>query len=317
MHDQAVKKGENAPVVMALIGQDDPHRGDSKGAVGVARHAAALLKGQYVYLDDALLAEQFKNAKNYKARLEAYFEENPSPDIVIGACTQAFFDAVKKPLLVSELRINEMYSESRVKRPMGLVSHDLSRDFLSAARNVFDDKAPELRGEVVGVLMGGMYPNMQAVARQLVRMASFKPETTFYLCPSKRTTDFGFNVLKREIEIEAERLECDIHIAGMHYNKQIEGYNPYHGLLDRADHLVVVGDSGSLISEALYTGKRIYIPDPPTYMCDLMHQGYITDLYDVGEQPFIQQKKPVLNVTADVARSIAEEYHIEHARLQR
>ena len=50
---QPIKKDPEAagPRVMAYIGDDDPHRGDSKAAQGLARVVADMLNGTYVYVD--------------------------------------------------------------------------------------------------------------------------------------------------------------------------------------------------------------------------------------------------------------------------
>lgn len=43
------------------------------------------------------------------------------------------------------------------------------------------------------------------------------------------------------------------------------GENPYFGLLGLADHIVVTGDSASMVSEACATGKPVYVIDLPGY----------------------------------------------------
>mgnify|MGYP003634372761 CR=1 FL=1 len=298
------------PLVMAFIGQDDPRRGDSKGAIGVGRAVAKMVGGDYIYVDERSLASKFNDVSGYHEQLKCFIESVGNPDIVIGPSMGLIRKFVSAPITLSEGRYNEDYSEQRVQEPCGQVSHDLTDDYLKAAGQVFSEKNPDIQGPLVGVLMGGTYSHMDIVAKSMVDMASYAPETTFYLCPSRRTGTFYLKVLKREIEIAAMRTKTDIRIIGERYAKQIAGYNPYHGLLAKADHLVIAGDSGSIISEALFTKKRIYVADPPSVLQPLINKGHVTDLFSVTRQPFLAQIMPRVDVTTEVAASIAQDYMI-------
>jgi hypothetical protein len=302
------------PLVMAYIGQDDPHRGDSKGAIGVGRIVAQMIGGDYVYVDEQRLAAKFNEVSGYSNQLQCYIQSVGDPDIVIGPSTSFIRKFVSEPTTLSEERYNEDYSQLRVKDSCGVVSHDLTDGFLNAAGRCFSDHNVErninIQGPLIGVLMGGAYGQMDMVAKSMVDMTHHMPEATFYLCPSRRTGMFHFKALKREIEIAAMREKTEIHIIGESYARQAHGYNPYHGLLAKADHLVIAGDSGSIISEALYTKKRIYVASPPAVLQPLIDKGHITDLFSVSGQPFLNLAMPRVNVTTEVAASIAYEYMI-------
>jgi hypothetical protein len=302
------------PLVMAFIGQDDPRRGDSKGAVGVGRAVAKMVGGDYVYVDEQRLSSKFNKVSAYRDQLKLYIESVGNPDIVIGPSMGFMREFVTEPITLSEERYNEGYSHERSTESCGLVAHDLSDGFLNAAGRCFADHNVEhntdIHGPLIGVLMGGAYSQMDAVAKSMVDMAQHMSEATFYLCPSRRTGTFHFKVLKREIEIAAIGKRTNIRIIGESYAKQMHSYNPYHGLLAKADHLVIVGDSGSIVSEALFAKKRIYVTDPPPILQPLIDKGHITDLFSVSEQPFLNVKMPRVNVTMEVATSIAQEYMI-------
>ena len=49
---------DESPLVMAWIGQDDPLRGDSQMAVGLAKLCAEMTGGRYVYVDQKMLEVQ-------------------------------------------------------------------------------------------------------------------------------------------------------------------------------------------------------------------------------------------------------------------
>lgn len=78
------------------------------------------------------------------------------------------------------------------------------------------------------------------------------------------------------------RLACpfDLYVAGS------DEPNPLHGMLGLADAVIVTGDSISMVTEACYTGKPVFIYSPSTglrtkhrYFCQsLIDEGYATAL---------------------------------------
>ncbi|MEX0952010.1 MAG: mitochondrial fission ELM1 family protein [Gammaproteobacteria bacterium] len=85
------------------------------------------------------------------------------------------------------------------------------------------------------------------------------------------------------------------------------GENPYKGLLACADHILVTGDSVSMVSEACSTGKPVHVIDLANYGNRL--QRFHADLHAAGiTRPFSgnleQWSYPALNEAEKAARHI-------------
>lgn len=100
------------PSVMAFIGEDDPNRGDSKGAIGLSRLVAEMIGGRYVYLDKDMLDKSFPNIKRIKDQLDAYIKTEGPPAIIIGSTTPAVAD--RAPFVIND--INEGISNRADRR---------------------------------------------------------------------------------------------------------------------------------------------------------------------------------------------------------
>jgi len=63
------------------------------------------------------------------------------------------------------------------------------------------------------------------------------------------------------------------------YDFRSGGDNPYYAFLAMADAIVVTGDSMSMCSEAVFTGKRVFIYDPVPLL-SAKHRAFHKELYD-------------------------------------
>ncbi|MAH04456.1 MAG: hypothetical protein CL561_02740 [Alphaproteobacteria bacterium] len=303
------------PLVMAFIGLDDPYRGDSRGAAGVGRIAAKLLDGRYEYVDADSLSKTFNHVSGYENQLAAYAEQINQAggvDILIGSTGEKFIELLEKKPVIIEGRFNEKFSESRAYMqdiPMGLVSHDLSQDKLNKEGAAFDLHYPNIKGSLIAVMMGGACIDIHGIVENII--SKLKHETgpvTLFVCPSRRTEEYYQEFLD-ELALQRKDNFPELTVMGKEYNKAISSYNPYYGLLANANHIVLVGESGSMISEALYTGKPLHMAHMVhVQMSPLIDQGYIIDMAEVQDRPFISPSMPRLDVTMEVASSIVLEY---------
>ncbi len=299
----------SGPLVVAFIGQDEPLRGDSKGAIGVARQVAQMLGGRYEYVDAQSLSQKFNQKSGYDAQLKAYAQQVAHVDIIIGNQSADLSAHLRVKPLLEESRWNEAYSNARSNNGQGLVSHDLTDAALIDAGLVFRDKVKNIRGSLIGVMLGGALASGAdtAVRKMSVMAERMGHDVTFYLCPSLRSGVMYERYMSYLKEM-AKYSRINMQVIGEDYATITAGYNPYHGLLDQADHLVMVGESGSLTSEALYTKKPLYMTQPPFMVDALISQGHIIDLCDASHQVFRRASMPRIDVTAEVAYNIAEEY---------
>ncbi len=306
-----MKKSVKEPLVVAFIGRDDPHRGDSRGAVGVARAAAEMLGGRYKAVYDDDLTSHFNSKSAYTERLQEFareFDAEGGVDILLGSTCHEIHGFLKKEPLIIESRWNEEYSEKRIAAPAGLVAHDLTKGKLQAEADLFKTHYPDIKGPLVGIMMGGCCVNIPSIVDDLLLKARHHDALTFFICPSRRTESY-YDQIMDEIRNRRRDDFPELVVLGKEYDKAISGYNPYYGLLGSADHLVLIGESGSMISEALFTGKPLYMAHMfQVQMSPLKFQGYLTELDGDTDKPFISRQMPPLNVTADVAASIADEY---------
>ncbi len=309
MNNCKAQDQKDGPLVVAYIGQDDPLRGDSKGAIGVAQNAARMLNGRYDYVDALSLSQRFNQFSGYDAQLSAYAQQIKRADIVIGHQSWLLCDQLVTPPVVQEDRWNEKYSEYRTNNTQGLVAHDLTDAALQYAGREFQSAVKNIKGDLVAVFMGGVTScDQDAIAHKLAAMAATGGrDTTFYLCPSRRT-GYLHARLKSNLETLAKYTPVKLQVMGDDYPLLVNGYNPYMGLLDHADHLVLIGESGSMISEALYTKKPLYLTNSPYLVQELTDHGHILGLLEEAQRVFKKSAMPRVDITAEVARSIADEY---------
>lgn len=296
------------PLVAAWIGSDDLFRGDSQMAIGLAKLCAEMLGGEYVVVDDAMLKECFPKARDYMERAVLATEQWGAPDVMIGTKILRLFNKVVAPQ-VSLCGIGETVSSMYCKD--NLVPHNLNDDLLKNEGEKFKDAYPEIKGELVALMVANDIYS-ESLTHQLMDIASHHDEITFFICPSRRshrTTEW----LKESLI--KQRVHKNIHVQSAHYGQiNCGGYNPYKGLLSCADHICVLGNSYSMISEALYTKKTVYqgaIDDwrgKPHQK--LIVSGYIKDLSEAVHQnkPFVSEPIPRIDPTEDVARVIVEHY---------
>jgi hypothetical protein len=133
--------------------------------------------------------------------------------------------------------------------------HHVTPEKLSEAAHVFRERFADLPRPWIGVLLGGSNRTMtltpeiaRHIGEQLARAAR-ESGGSLLVTASRRTGEANSRALASAIANVPHRLGNG------------EEANPYLGILGLADHLVVTGDSVSMVSEAASTGKPLYIID--------------------------------------------------------
>lgn len=312
----------DTPLVMAYIGDDTPHRGDSKAAIGLGKLVAEMVGGRYVYVDQAMLKKHFKDTRDIASQLKQYMEENGCPDIVIGTHSTTVRDLAAKPPTLIESQINESIS-ARSSNARGLVSHHLTKELLGEKAREFDKRYPNIKGPLVAVMIGGYAYELRKSLKKISKIAAHYPDITFFVCPSRRTEALHYtrtvaSLRKQSITSSFRRLfnrGSGVHVLSTSWKSAAQAYNPYLGLLGRADHIVILGDSGSICSEALFTEKTIYKDrEGPT---GLTAKGYVRYLEDLNNEKFPTVKIPLLDITKEVAENLTAEFQTKILEQQR
>ncbi len=345
------------PLIMAYIGEDDPHRGDSKAAEGIGRTIAEQMKGQYVYVDATMRKKIFPRLRSIEARLRALLRRDGIPDIAIGTDTWNIKELTSKNAVYTVTSMNEYLASDLGIKDDDLVAHHLTPQLLSAAGTEFEKQYPWLPRPLIAVMVANSLGdgNDKELALYLAHLAAAYPQCTLFLCPSRRAAGVQFRVhaslsgifgkidkalagkgpnhtqfnslplhLKRifrhmDKQSPHSRLRGRTCTISPSYKKALSGYNPYLGLLANADHFIVAGDSYSIVSEALYTGKKVYVFEPGDDRYDrLRKRGYIVDLEDIDcLRPLPAKKIKPPDTTNCVAQAIINRYEKEIGQLNK
>ncbi len=151
--------------------------------------------------------------------------------------------------------------------------HDITPRSLHEAARVWRDRLGLLGRPLAGVAVGGDLrgrPFTLADGEKLIsglKRLRHETGTRLAITPSRRTPA---NV--RALLTEAFRGDEGVYVWNL------EGENPYRGILALADRLVVTTDSVSMVSEAIATGH-------PVELLDLdfpRHRGFVRRLIDQG-----------------------------------
>jgi len=343
MEEKSTSSSESNPLIYAYIGTQDPMRGDSKARVGIAKTTAQILGGEYVYVDEATLQEHFPTIKGFNERLQQFIKEKGMPDILVGHDTSGLFlQEQKKPLVLFEyvpesiasITSEKGYTPSQLK---GIVAHDLTPEVLETEGQIFREKYKDLKGPLVAVMMGGGFSkyDVTKAAKAMRKVIKNYEEVSVFVCPSRRTNekfdqfmdvvennvhaplhlDMLMTSLKKVFDIENRGSEISwsnhMQLHGVNYEECVSDYNPYIGLLENADHIVVLGQSQSLISEALFTGKTVMHAAGPhcELHSELYDMGVIKDLKDIVRKgEFDTQEIKPISTVYESAEKLAAEY---------
>ena len=302
------------PLVMAYLGDQDPLRGDSKGNIGLTKAIARAVDGCFVHATvDNFYGDG--HVVDYKIARAEYLDWVGYPDIFVTASSIVLkgrngdFNDIFRVGGIAEW---ENLKSEAAEHLRELTMHDLTPALLAEEALRFDEYFSRygyrpIYGPLVAVMMGGETgDNLDKVAQKLVSIGNNYEDITFFLCPSRRTNMDLDGLHSRMQEL------ADYEIRWFPYDRK--PYNPYMGLLGKADHIVITGDSFSLVSEALFTGKNIYMDRAMDgAFAGLRAQGYIQSLHDLSDsQPFPTKENPRLDVTEFVAKKVAAAFHEWH-----
>jgi hypothetical protein len=160
-------------------------------------------------------------------------------------CPPNLFDAVIVP------QHDDLRGENVIVTEAGL--HHVTQKKLMTAADKFADKYADLPDPKVAVLIGGSSNTHELtpiitgrVAEQLESLAEEKG-AGLMITASRRTGADNEAILRNRLK----DVSADI------WNGT--GDNPYFGMLGLADYIIVTEDSVSMVSEAIATGKPVYI----------------------------------------------------------
>lgn len=135
--------------------------------------------------------------------------------------------------------------------------HRVTSEMLKQEAEAFKKDVAHLPAPRIAVLIGGsnsvyqLTPNeMPSIIERLRKLAS-STDGSLMVTPSRRTGEKNLAMLQEGLK------DVPSYIWNM------QGANPYYGMLGLADAIVVTADSVNMASEACSTGKPVYIIDLP------------------------------------------------------
>jgi uncharacterized protein len=180
-------------------------------------------------------------------------------------------------LVVNSHHMPQIFTgKGNVARTLGLPSR-MNPERLAEGHDEYAEKLGHFPGPIVTLLVGGQAANTvftMADAKLLgekVRRAVKNVNGSLFVSNSRRTPDKAFQALLEELT------GFPLYV---HDTKKDVG-NPYSAFLSYADHIIVTGDSSSMISDALTTGKPVYVHAPNSILED-RHKRFLLGLMDAG-----------------------------------
>lgn len=307
---------DGKPIVWAYIGGDDPTRGDSHGTAGLARAVQDLMGGRMVHVSADMLHEHFPNTDNYREKIAQLMARDGYPDIILGTSGLQAWNAApddKKPTVIIP-EVNESGALTSYKTK-GLVAHHLTPEELAEDGRAFRAQYPHLTGKLFGVMsVTDEYDDIRVCERNmktLAELCAHEPQSSVFFCPSWRTDTEAYKrtVWHLQNNLKELGIRDTVQIMAPDFESIRHDFNPYRGLIDQADHLLVLGTSFSIMSEALTQGRPVYADAPYKRFEFKDNDKYVLMLDDVDTtRPLPQVRLPPLNVTVDVAERIADEF---------
>ena len=300
------------PVILVNVAYNDPTRGDVAGWKGLANGIAAKVDGQVVYVDKQVIADSYPdefNADNYDYKqyerlLARYLKPYGPPEYLFGHnCHDALHMLGQDPEDVLRVtNINEGLSKAYSSNDK-IVSHHLTPEIMKVEGELFDKMHPGIKHPIMSLfLVDGQHGD--EFTMKIVKMMANYPQATIYLCASRRTDKMTYERLKEKFANKIKELGGEDRIDLLGYAPKQNAYNPYKGLIARSKHFVVCGYSLSMMSEALYSGRTVYlhgVEAPKLYHWRGMVRKF--DKLSDRKIPFSKEFEP-LNITDHIANGL-------------
>lgn len=302
--------------VWAYIGTDDPTRGASHGAVALADLVAQKLGVKMLYVDQFMLEKSFPKTHSIAAQLPLLLAREGLPDILIGQYSTQITDVTgATPTFLIDTIMTTMATNLFQGGKMAeIVPHHVTPGVLHQAGQKFLARHPALKHPLTAIFVNTTAPTEESI--QMLADACRATEGTFYFCPSPRRTDpYYYEMLTDGFAAACKGQNKEIVAADMRDVQLF--YNPYLGLLDQADHVIVLGESRSVVSEALVDGRPVHVDWKPgtaeyfeeRHYAALENDGYVKCIYgQEAGKPLDSAKLPPLNSTEAIADHIVREF---------
>lgn len=307
-----------SPYVLSFIGSDDPLRGDSQAVKGLGKAFADKTGRSWVMLDDKIVTDLYPGHTPDEA-YDLFFADHGEPEIVLSNSRNLQGRAFPQSHVISGN--NEELSKLYNPDLPSLVSHHHTQSSLEEAGREFRKYFPCLTRPLIALMHIETGLRHQDLAEQIVAMIGAENHcaATVFICGTRRTPVQAqidlLSSLRREIGKSGLEVDVKNYLLGPQFNRS-EDFNPYAGLIATADHFILAGESKSIISECLFSGKSVMTFG--TSYRDLESYGFAHYLkHHDTRKGFPTRTLPPLNVTELMAEAMIEKYELETGRAAR
>lgn len=253
---------KHGPHIYYILSDDEPTRGDSHGYAGIGRTMAQKLDGTFFQIDDKNLAKLYPEEPSEYDRERKFLHDYGTADIVI--CRSRYSTGIytDNDTIFIEGRNENLGTE--LNKDM-LVAHHVTPELLTSEGHKFcAHYKNDIQGTLIAFLLVENIASTKLLGQTLVRQALQNEQATIFLTTCWRTTESDYNAVMQGCRdaIKAANAEDRIKLVSYHLNEEKENgsaYNPYVGLLDQSDHIILWGRSHSMFSEAAATGKTVHV----------------------------------------------------------
>lgn len=254
------------PLILYVLGDDEPTRGDSHGYAGIGRTMAEKLGARFFQIDEDTLSTLYPEIPGNYERERMFLQEHGPADIVICRSIRSTGIFTDNNTIVIENRNENIGTD--LNKDM-LVAHHLTADVLAAeGRKLRAHYQDEIKGALIAFILVENIADRALLAQSLVQNARKEADksghATIFMASCWRTSYEDYEKIYAQClkEIHKQNVQDRVTLLDYHLNERKndpQTYNPYIGLLDQADHIILWGKSFSIYSEAAFTGKTVHV----------------------------------------------------------
>jgi mitochondrial fission protein ELM1 len=299
------------PVILVNTVGDDCHRGDNHAYMGIAKIVTQKLGGDYRLVTNDTLKTDYPDTRPEDS-INLYYRDHGMPDIIFSHNHNRYYSrktvgdhSKKRPYVIDD--INEDLSAKTYFSTVTLVAHHLTPALLAEEGVKLAQAYPDIKSPLIAVLMADS--EYGGLAENLIPRLKNEPEATIFVCTGRRTYGTTLNAmmdtLKKEIKQAGRSKDINLLQYDFRENRNTGAFNPYIGLIDRADHIVICGDSHSIISESLSKQQAVYVNRNYSFMVScqaLVERGLVNIFTDsTKNDPLVKTPVDVPNPTEEAA----------------
>ncbi len=281
----------------------------------MGKKVAEKLHGNFLYLERPDLRKLYPEDHFETDAIEHYLNDH-QPDIVFARDDQHAMQLIlgRKDGIMHISDSNENVSKQYGKIK-GLVCHHLTPELLASEGIKFRGEYPNLTSPLIAIMIVNPsdYHTRTSFIDHLISHIKLLPAATLFVCACRRTEKMYYDSFLTALEqaLDATNLKQNIHLQGFHFQDTANTlFNPYIGLLNEAEHVIVYGESQSLVSEPLAAGKPCIVYDNYTKYDQLKCKGLVLEFNKAADKTIFEQRKIIpVDVTDIVAQGIADEFN--------